>query len=91
MKIGWTQPAILWTALAGGVLLKGPVILMFVGLAAIALSIVDRSARWLWSLRPVAGFVWLILLVSPWFVAIVARSGDSFFVGGARPRHARAR
>jgi 4-amino-4-deoxy-L-arabinose transferase-like glycosyltransferase len=78
-KIGWTQPAILWTALAAGVLLKGPVILMFVGLTAIVLSIVDRSARWVWSMRPVAGFLWLILLVSPWFLAIVARSGGRFF------------
>jgi 4-amino-4-deoxy-L-arabinose transferase-like glycosyltransferase len=78
--IGWAEPAILWTAIAAGTLLKGPVILLFVGLTAIALSIVDRSARWLWSVRPVAGVLWLILLVSPWFVAIVARSGDRFFV-----------
>ncbi|MGA9000244.1 MAG: phospholipid carrier-dependent glycosyltransferase, partial [Pseudolabrys sp.] len=78
--IGWVEPTILWTALAGGVLLKGPVILMFVGLTGIVLSIVDRSVRWLWSLRPVIGLVWLILLVSPWFVAIVAKSGSSFFV-----------
>jgi 4-amino-4-deoxy-L-arabinose transferase-like glycosyltransferase len=27
-----------------------------------------------------AGLVWLIVLVSPWFIAIVAKSGDSFFV-----------
>ncbi len=80
VKIGWGQPAILWTALAAGALLKGPLILMFVGLTAIVLSIVDRSARWLWSLRPFAGFVWLLLLVSPWFVAIVAKSGGNFFV-----------
>jgi 4-amino-4-deoxy-L-arabinose transferase-like glycosyltransferase len=80
VKIGWGQPAILWTALAAGALLKGPLILMFVGLTAIVLSIVDRSARWLWSLHPFAGFVWLLLLVSPWFVAIVAKSGGNFFV-----------
>jgi len=79
-KVGWQQPAILWTALAGGVLLKGPVILMFVTLTVIVLSVSDRSARWLWLLRPVAGLIWLILLVSPWFVAIVAKSGDNFFV-----------
>ena len=78
--IGWAQPAILWTAIAAGVLLKGPVILLFVGLTAAMLSFVDRSARWLWSLRPFAGFLWVILLVSPWFVAIVAKSGDRFFI-----------
>ncbi len=77
---GWTQPAILWTALAGGVLLKGPLILMFVALTALTLSIVDRSARWLKALRPLPGIVWMLLLVSPWFIAIVLKSGDSFFV-----------
>jgi len=80
VKIGWAQPGILWTALAGGVMLKGPLILMFVALTALTLSIADRSARWLWSLRPVAGLAWMVLLVLPWFVAIVAKSGDSFFV-----------
>src|SRR5580765_6661191 len=45
--VGWTQPAILWTALAAGTLLKGPLVVMFVILAAVTLSVVDRSARWL--------------------------------------------
>src|SRR3954454_12702813 len=35
----WTSPAIFWTALAGGILLKGPLILMFVGLTILALAI----------------------------------------------------
>ena len=78
--ISWKIPAILWTALAGGVLLKGPLILMFVALTALTLSIVDRSARWIWRLRPLAGVAWLIVLVLPWFIAIIAKSGDSFFV-----------
>ena len=77
---GWTIPAILWTALAGGILLKGPLILMFVGLTALTLSIADRSGRWLWRLRPLAGLAWMFVLVLPWFVAIVAKSGDSFFM-----------
>ena len=80
IAVGWTMPAILWTALAGGVLLKGPLILMFVVLTALTLSIADRSGRWIWSLRPLVGLGWLIVLVLPWFVAIVAKSGDSFFV-----------
>jgi len=78
-KAGWIEPAILWTALAGGVLLKGPLILMFVALAAVTLSVVDRSGRWLWSLRPIQGFIWLGLLVLPWVIAIAAKSGNSFF------------
>ncbi|MGA8389295.1 MAG: glycosyltransferase family 39 protein, partial [Pseudolabrys sp.] len=78
--VGWTQPAILWTALAAGTLIKGPLVLMFVVLTAVTLSVADRSVRWLWSLRPVAGFAWMVLLVLPWFVAIIAKSGGDFFV-----------
>ncbi|OQW54224.1 MAG: glycosyl transferase [Proteobacteria bacterium SG_bin9] len=81
----WLLPAVFWTAIAGGILIKGPVILMFVGLAAVVLAVLDRSAGWLWRLRPISGCVWLLLLVLPWFVAIFWRSGDSFFttaVGG---------
>jgi 4-amino-4-deoxy-L-arabinose transferase-like glycosyltransferase len=79
VDIGWKLPAIFWTALAGSVLLKGPVTLMLVGLTVLTLVICDRSARWLGALRPFSGFVWLVLLVLPWFAAIIAKSGASFF------------
>jgi 4-amino-4-deoxy-L-arabinose transferase-like glycosyltransferase len=72
--------AIFWTALAGGILIKGPLILMVVGLAAATLIILDRSARWLLALRPIPGLVWLFLLVLPWFVAIYFRVGSQFLV-----------
>jgi 4-amino-4-deoxy-L-arabinose transferase-like glycosyltransferase len=75
---GWKLPAIFWSALAGGMLLKGPLILAFVAITAGTLSILDRSVRWLSSLRPLPGVAWFILLVLPWFIAIVMRSGDSF-------------
>src|SRR6201991_2491101 len=81
----WSWPVIFWTALAGGILLKGPLVLMFVGLTIAALAILDRSAGWLWRLRPVWGLMWTLVLVLPWFVAIFWRAGDAFFtdsVGG---------
>ena len=81
----WSWPAIFWTALAGGVLLKGPLILMFVALTIITLAILDRSATWLWRLRPVWGLMWTLVLVLPWFVAIFWRAGETFFtdsIGG---------
>jgi 4-amino-4-deoxy-L-arabinose transferase-like glycosyltransferase len=77
---GWALPAIFWTALAGGILLKGPVILMVVGLAAITVSIIERSGRWFLALRPLVGVVWLVALVLPWFVAIYIKAGNSFLV-----------
>src|SRR6266511_4344086 len=54
-------------------------IVLFVVLTAATLSAVDRSARWLLAWRPLAGIAWLLLLVLPWFLAIVLKSGDSFF------------
>jgi 4-amino-4-deoxy-L-arabinose transferase-like glycosyltransferase len=76
--VGWGHAFILWTAIAVGILVKGPLILMVTGLAAVALCIADRSARWLLRLRPAPGIIWVLLLVLPWFVAIMAKSGDSF-------------
>src|SRR4029077_18787440 len=58
----WTVPAGFWTGLAVGILLKGPLILMVVGLAIVMLAILDRSASWLWRLRPVWGLLWLLVL-----------------------------
>jgi 4-amino-4-deoxy-L-arabinose transferase-like glycosyltransferase len=81
----WSWPAIFWTALAGGILLKGPLILMFVALTILTLAFLDRSAAWLWRLRPVWGLIWLLVLVLPWFIAIFLRAGDAFFadsIGG---------
>ena len=75
----WTSPVIFWTALAGGILIKGPLILLFVGLTIVALAILDRSAAWLWRLRPVWGLMWTLVLVLPWFVAIFWRAGEAFF------------
>jgi 4-amino-4-deoxy-L-arabinose transferase-like glycosyltransferase len=77
---GWRDPAIFWTALAAGILLKGPLILMIVGLTAVSLAVIDRSLRWLGHLRPAIGIGWMLLLVLPWFIAIMNRAGESFFV-----------
>jgi 4-amino-4-deoxy-L-arabinose transferase-like glycosyltransferase len=81
----WNWPIIFWTALAGGILLKGPLILMFAGLTIVMLAILDRDASWLWRLRPVWGAMWMLVLVLPWFVAIYWRAGNEFFsdsIGG---------
>jgi 4-amino-4-deoxy-L-arabinose transferase-like glycosyltransferase len=76
----WSWPAIFWTALAGGILIKGPLILVFVGLTVATLAILDRTAAWLWRLRPVWGLTWLLVLILPWFIAIFWRAGETFFV-----------
>ncbi|MFY9990840.1 MAG: glycosyltransferase family 39 protein [Rhodoplanes sp.] len=91
-------PAIFWTAVAAGLLIKGPLIFLFVVLAAGTLAVLDRSVRFFLRLRPLAGLAWMLLLVLPWFIAIIARSGTAFFseslggdflakVGGAQEMH----
>lgn len=79
-RAGWRLPLIFWTALAAGILLKGPLILLIVGLTVLALVALDRSVGWVRRLRPLPGLIWLVVLVAPWFIAIIARAGDSFFV-----------
>jgi 4-amino-4-deoxy-L-arabinose transferase-like glycosyltransferase len=81
---GWLMPAVFWSALGVGALVKGPLIFMVVALAAVTLAIADRSAAWLMRLRPLVGVAWLLLLVLPWFIAIVGRAGDAFFVNAVR-------
>ncbi|HYI28737.1 MAG TPA: glycosyltransferase family 39 protein, partial [Bradyrhizobium sp.] len=75
---GWAIPVVFWTALAGGILLKGPLILLFVGLPIATLLAIDRTGRWLFLLRPLPGIVWLAVLVCPWFITILSRSGEAF-------------
>ena len=86
---GVPQPAatvaIFWTAVGLGILVKGPMVLMFAGLPALVLSIRERSARWLLALRPGIGLLVVAAFAAPWFVAIAAKTGGAFFasaVGG---------
>ena len=68
-----------WLALAGGILIKGPIAPMVAGLTILALLIATRRARWLWRLRPLIGLPLLILLTLPWFVAIGLATEGRFF------------
>ncbi len=75
---GWRWPAVFWTALAAGTLIKGPLILTIAGLTIVTLAACDRSGRWLIGLRPLPGILWFAVLVCPWFIAIASRSGGAF-------------
>ncbi|WP_230531560.1 ArnT family glycosyltransferase [Microvirga roseola] len=70
---------IFWAGLALGILIKGPLILMFAGLTAAVLSYKERSARWLLTLRPWLGLALTLMVVLPWFVAIAIKSGGAFY------------
>ncbi|MFS8038190.1 ArnT family glycosyltransferase [Xanthobacter sp. AM11] len=71
--------AIFWTGLAAGILVKGPMAPLFVGLAVAALALVERSGSFLKPLKPLLGLLWCLLLVLPWFVAIYYVTNGAFY------------
>ena len=90
--------AIFWLACGVGILVKGPVTPLIPLLAAVVLSVKDRSARWLRGLRPLPGLLLCLLIVMPWFVLILLKTGGAFFaeavghdmlgkMGGAQEMH----
>jgi 4-amino-4-deoxy-L-arabinose transferase-like glycosyltransferase len=75
---GWGNALLFWSAIGAGLLIKGPVILFFVGLTALALALLERRRRWLLRLYPVPGILLVLALVAPWFIAIMAKSNGDF-------------
>lgn len=79
-KISISYFALFWGAIGFGILLKGPIVLLIVGLATVSLSIVDRSVGLIGRLRPLFGVLLAALVAVPWFVAIGIKSEGAFFV-----------
>lgn len=70
---------VFWGATAIGLLIKGPIVPMVWGLAILVLSASQRSFRWLRPLRFGPGLLLCLIVVLPWFVAIMIKTGGSFF------------
>lgn len=68
-----------WIALAIGVLVKGPVILLVLAATVIAVSLWDRKWRWFTRVRPWVGIPVALAIVLPWLVAIGVESHGQFF------------
>jgi len=75
---GLGNAAMFWLAVGAGLMIKGPIILLFVGLTALALGLLERRWRWLMRLYPLPGAVLALALGAPWFIAIMAKSGGTF-------------
>lgn len=67
-----------WTAMGIGILVKGPIVPMLAALTIAALVLMDRKAAWLRALRPAIGLPVMLLIVLPWFIAILLNSGTDF-------------
>jgi 4-amino-4-deoxy-L-arabinose transferase-like glycosyltransferase len=68
-----------WVAQGIGMLVKGPILPVISLLTAGALVAADRSASFLRALRPRLGIPLLLLIVSPWAVAVTIATGGAFF------------
>jgi 4-amino-4-deoxy-L-arabinose transferase-like glycosyltransferase len=67
-----------WVAIGIGILVKGPIILMVAGLAAIVLTVSDRRFSWLGRLRPWPGVLIAMGIALPWLIAITISSHGAF-------------
>ncbi len=74
----WRLPAIFWTAIGVGILVKGPITPMVPLMTGVTLVVWRRSAGWLRGLRPLAGLAWTGLLVAPWLVLIMVATHGAF-------------
>lgn len=82
---GWTWPIAFWAAIGAGVLVKGPIAPMVVGLTGLFLFIRAPHLDWIRAMRPLAGLAILILMISPWALAIGEATHGRFFseaIGG---------
>ncbi|MEN3930716.1 glycosyltransferase family 39 protein [Microvirga sp. W0021] len=70
---------VFWLGMAIGILVKGPMVVMFAGLTSVCLIFKDRSAYWLRSLRFGWGLLATLIIVLPWFIAIAIKSHGEFF------------
>ncbi len=78
----WRHVFLFWTGLAGTFAAGGFSGLAVVLLTIIAISTAQGSARWIRRTVPVAGVVWLLVLVLPWLVNVgTVGGGRSFAIG----------
>jgi len=75
---GWTLPAIFWTAIGVGLLVKGPITPMVPLFAGLVLAVKDRGVKWFAAARPLPGLIWALLIVVPWFVLIMIATKGAF-------------
>lgn len=79
---GWRTALVFWAALALGVLTKGPITPMVVGLSALMLCAWRRDVMWLRPLVTISGPALAALLLAPWLYTLTL--SDSSVTGMMR-------
>ena len=70
-----------WTALGIGILVKGLVAPLVIGLTVVTISAAVNSFSWLRRLAPLPGAIWLAIVIAPWIIAALAGIGGSLVEG----------
>lgn len=79
VRLPWGWAVLFWVAVGAGILLKGPINPLVIGLTALTLSVIERRAGWLLALRPAWGVLIAAAIALPWYVAIYFESEGAFF------------
>ncbi|RKQ94211.1 ArnT family glycosyltransferase [Maricaulis maris] len=75
---GWRTGLLFWASLGAGILIKGPVTPMVVGLTVAALVIWERRIAWLKPVLVWWGPLLAILIVTPWLISIQIATEGGF-------------
>ena len=77
-KIKYKEKLIFWSALAIGVLIKGPIIFIFTILPLIIFSVIKRK-NFLKEIFSFSGLILFLTLTLPWFIIITIKSNGAFW------------
>ncbi|HEX2560880.1 glycosyltransferase family 39 protein, partial [Phenylobacterium sp.] len=78
--VGWPTKLMFWIGVSMAALIKGPVGLMIVGLAMLALWIMDRKAPWARKLSWDWGLILFVAVVGPWSAAVTVATDGGFWL-----------
>lgn len=71
----WGPAVGLWVAVGAGILTKGPITPMVVGLGALGVSAIAGQWKWMLRSKPIVGAVVLGVMVLPWVIMVGERVG----------------
>lgn len=74
-RAGWVWPLAFWTAVALGVLAKGPLTPMIAALTVLALGLKTRDWKQFLALKPLIGLAIVAALLAPWIIGVVRTIG----------------
>ena len=78
LPTGLGLPAVFWIGMAASILIKGPIGALLVALTIAGTVAATRDWRWLGQLRWLWGILFTLVLVSPWFIAIMIQTKGAF-------------